>query len=157
MLQNGSDVAKGSRKVPKKGGPLVDMKSLLVLGCTLSFVGIFIALYNKTAENEARERLQNVLVGLLKVERRHSIINPQVAIGYGSCKDLVFEALDLQLFNCSKSIVGTQDSITSLEELEEAFCYYFQHGAASEWVMYSDRILFFYEFLIHFYFQTVHS
>lgn len=132
MLQNGSNAASGSRKAPKRGAPLVHMKFLLVLGCIISFVAILIAFYNKTAEKEARERLRNVLVGLLKVERRHSIINPQVAIGYGSCKDLVFEALDLQLFNCSNTIVETQNSITSLEQLEEAFCYYFQHGAASE-------------------------
>lgn len=132
MLQNGADVVQCSRKVPKKGAPFVDMKKLMVVGCILSFIAIFLAFYNKIAENEARERLRNILVGLLKVERRHSIINPQVAIGYGSCMDLVFEALDLQLFNCSKSIMGTQETITSLEELEEAFCYYFQHGAASE-------------------------
>lgn len=132
MVQNGIDIPKHSSKTSKKGASLVDMKKLMILGSILSFIAIFIAFYSKTAENEARERLRNVLIGLLDVEKRHTIINPHVAIGYGSCKDLVFEALDLQIFNCSTSNVETRDGITSLKELEEAFCYYFQHGAASE-------------------------
>lgn len=59
---------------------------------------------------------------------------PRVAVAYGACYDLFAEALPLLDYNALDGEPAHFDTITSMSELLKSFAYYFQHGAAAEYV-----------------------
>lgn len=101
----------------------------------LSFCVLISAYYaGKYYRDRLREKLDETLVSLLKIEDSIEInSNARVAIGYGSCFDIIAPASDM----ITSHAVPPQDpshhaSINELKDLEESFALYFKHGAAAE-------------------------
>lgn len=79
--------------------------------------------------------MKSILDGLLLQERRYRV-NKQskVAVGFGSCWDIVTNGLRLmELANISAPGDPVHhDTISSRPQLAQAFAYFFQNGAAGE-------------------------
>lgn len=92
--------------------------------------------YRSNQEDLLHRRLKIVLSGLLTSNHRKEIHHPRIAVGYGSCKDLVFDAHkvlkgDYMNHNCEEDVA----SINTHDELLNSFGYYFKHGAAAELII----------------------
>ena len=107
----------------------------------LSLISIAIALiaylYSSKYGNLLDIRLGDVLDGLVKAEKKvptSSSPKTKVAIGFGGCVDYFGNGLHiLKLMNAKPPVQPEHfDRISSLEELEKSFAYFFQHGAAAE-------------------------
>lgn len=75
------------------------------------------------------EKLSALEASYVSEDRR-----PRVAVAYGACYDLFAEALPLLDYNALDGEPEHFDTITSMSELLKSFAYYFQHGAAAEYV-----------------------
>lgn len=100
----------------------------------LSALIIFYAYYYKKASDEVlRERLERILDGLLKAEGKVSV-NPKtrIAIGFGSCQDLIVQSSEVFDGREPASNPRHVDVVENEEDLLSVFAYYFRHGAAAE-------------------------
>lgn len=100
----------------------------------LSALVIFYAIYYKRQTDDLlRQRLQLILDGLLKAESEVAVRpKTRIAIGFGSCQDLIVQSSDL--FGGIEPPQDPEhiDVIDSEKDLLRTFAYYFRHGAAAE-------------------------
>jgi len=111
---------------------MISAKAGLIVAVAVLLLALF---YRKNEpEPETRERLDQVLSGLLRAERKISLQNSKVAIGFGGCKDVMVEALPLlkKLGIDPPSDPKHYDSVEKQEELAELMAYFFRYGAAAE-------------------------
>ena len=79
--------------------------------------------------------LEKIRDGLVYQETRYPVNNKRrVAVGFGSCWDLVTNGVSLldKANITPPSIPRHFDTISSSEELGQVFAYFFQNGAAAE-------------------------
>ncbi|KAH9380610.1 hypothetical protein HPB48_020023 [Haemaphysalis longicornis] len=100
----------------------------------LSALVIFYAIYyKKQTDDVLRERLQLILDGLLEAERQVSVApKTRIAIGFGSCQDLIVQSSELFAHIEPPSDPKHIDVIDTERDLQSVFAYYFRHGAAAE-------------------------
>ena len=109
-------------------------------GTFLSILVILAAYFYKRQTNDSdvlRNRLNNVLSGLLRAERQVALgSEPKVAVGFGACLDVIGDAVDVleKLGARSPDLPEHFNELESQEDLEKVFAYFFRHGAAAEWV-----------------------
>lgn len=90
------------------------------------------------------QKVSTILTGLLAIEGIARTEKPRVAVGYGSCTDLLISATKFLNFTDAALNIGpdfTVDDITNEEEFIQSFAYYFKSGAAAERFI-SDEKLF---------------
>ncbi|KAL3175416.1 hypothetical protein MRX96_040169 [Rhipicephalus microplus] len=100
----------------------------------ISALVIFYAIYYKRqADDDLRQRLQLILDGLLKAESQVSVApKTRIAIGFGSCQDLIVQSSELFAHIEPPDDPEHIDVIHSERDLQRVFAYYFRHGAAAE-------------------------
>ena len=104
----------------------------------LFFVTILIvlaAIYSPFWKKAFRADLKSVLDGLLYQERRYEVNKAsRVAVGFGSCLDIVTRGVEMMNFAgiTSPSHPEHYDTISNTVELARTFAYFFQNGAAAE-------------------------
>jgi len=102
--------------------------------CSLTILAIAF-LYKKNYDSVLSERLQSVLDGLLRAEKKIAVQGrTRVGVGFGGCYDACLSAKDV-MKGLGLEPSGTRkhhDVVNSLNELEELLSYYFYHGAAAE-------------------------
>ncbi|XP_071079420.1 ADP-dependent glucokinase-like [Haliotis cracherodii] len=97
---------------------------------------VVIAAYlcKRHADEALRERVHQVLSGLLRAEKKVPHPKFRVAIGFGGCQDLVSDGLEL----LEKMHIGAPDnpkhfhSVDNETELAQLMGFFFRHGAAAE-------------------------
>ena len=108
------------------------LRESAVLALALSLATYF---YLKR-ENE-KNILSQVLHGLLEEERSVNITeNLNVAVGFGSCMDLIVDGIPLvkQLGLQPPAAPRHHDVFSNKKQIAESFAYFLQEGAASEYV-----------------------
>lgn len=115
----------------KKSFPIITLLSIAVL--TSAYFA------NKYYKDRLRERLDGTLESLLTVERSvHINPNARVAIGYGSCLDIVAPASHLITLHHSPPLDPSHHGIINTQqELLESFAFYYKFGAAAEYVLFT--------------------
>lgn len=101
--------------------------------CLISLLFIVLASYIPTQKQEAD--LSRILHGLLKEEEFPPRKQPRkVAIGFGSCVDVVTGGVELfeRLGVASPDKPSHNSIISSEKELAETFAFFFERGSASE-------------------------
>lgn len=97
--------------------------------------------YKRNQDALLTERLQHVLDGLLRAEKKLPVFlksevekRPKVGVGFGACYDVFLPGIEtLHALRVIPSNNRTHhDLVNSEEELEQLFNYFFFHGAASE-------------------------
>ena len=104
-----------------------------IRSCVVSLLFVLLATYIPTQKHEAD--LKRILQGLLKEEEFPLREQPRrVAIGFGSCVDIVTEGLKLfeQLGIAPPESPCHNNVIASEEQLAETFAFFFERGSASE-------------------------
>ena len=105
-------------------------------GSVISIIIILAAYYYKRQSDEAlQQHLQEVLSGLLRAEEKVSLPEqPKVAVGFGACQDIFSDAMEVldKLGATPPEDPKHFNQITSMEDLERGFAYFFRHGAAAE-------------------------
>lgn len=103
--------------------------SIVVLLCAF--------LYKKRSDDVLREKLGEVLRGLLRAERKVGVDkSTRIAIGFGGCEDIfvnaqaVFEKLNFTAQDDPEHM----EEIHSEKDLMKMFTYFFKQGAAAELV-----------------------
>ncbi len=79
--------------------------------------------------------IRRVLHGLLKEERSANVTKDlRVAVGFGSCMDLIVDGLPLvnKLGLKPPAVPRHHDYLDTKEEIAESFAYFLKEGAASE-------------------------
>lgn len=109
-----------------------DMKNVITAGTLCAVSVMLLALYFRSPEDELQVRLKNVLSGLITIDQRYETCNPRIAVGYGSCKDIVFDGRDVLDFEHRSENEFDVDDIKSYDDLLKAYTYYFKYGAAAE-------------------------
>ncbi|XP_064622423.1 ADP-dependent glucokinase-like [Lineus longissimus] len=108
------------------------------------FIILLAYLYSRRTDNVLRERLDQVLDGLLRAEKKVSVApKTKVAVGFGGCMDVFVNATQfLQRFGAvPPESPAHHDVVRDQEGLEEVFAYFFRSGAAAERFV-SDENLF---------------
>ena len=86
-------------------------------------------------EGDAQKRIDNVLKSLLKQEQKANVSpNVLVAVGYGACVDIFVDAADLLGQETPPQVPRHASEIKTKNDLLETFAYFFNHGAAAEYV-----------------------
>lgn len=112
----------------------LDMKNILTASTLFAILVMLFALYFRNTEDELHQRLKIVLSGLITIDKKHQIHNPRIAVGYGSCKDIVFNGN--AVIKCDHlSTNNVVENINSYEDLYNSYSYFFRHGAAAELVL----------------------
>jgi len=112
------------------------LPSIKTCGSILSFLIVLLALcYRKDVKVIAPADLDTILQNLLKAEQvatLHSI--PKVAVGFGSCIDVVADGLSvLDKFEAvSPDVPEHHESLSNYDEFLKTFAYFYEHGAAGE-------------------------
>ncbi|XP_065182827.1 ADP-dependent glucokinase-like [Sycon ciliatum] len=110
-----------------------------------TFISVAIAVvmyfYSRQSTNELS--LQLVRNGLLEEEAKASVEDKRVAVGFGGCRDVFVDAVDLFDKIGSKPPSSTRhySNVGNQAEVDQLFAYFFQHGAAAERYVW-DRKLF---------------
>lgn len=101
-----------------------------------SFVALFSIIFQAYYESGQLQDVTNVLSALVKLEKFERKEIPRIAVGYGSCSDLIVNAIDI--LNYSDTYQDflkrdqQDDEINNLEDFMKSFMYYFSKGAAAE-------------------------
>ena len=103
--------------------------------CVVSLVFLILA-YRISNKGHYHADLDRVLDGLLR-EETFRLVNHQrhkVAIGFGSCVDVISDGLEVlrALDIKPPNETAHYDVVSSEKELAEGFAYFFQYGAAAE-------------------------
>jgi ADP-dependent glucokinase len=104
-----------------------------VRACLVSLLFVVLASFVPTQKQEID--LNRILHGLLKEEEFPPKTHPRkVAIGFGSCVDVIAGGLELfeRLEIAAPDEPFHNAIISSEEELAETFAFFFQRGSASE-------------------------
>ncbi len=127
-------------------------KSLKLSFCgLLSLIIVLIAYwYEWRIEDNLRMRIELTHESLLNIEESVSV-NPKtkIAIGFGSCLDIIAKSRDIILDRFLPPLKPKHfDLIETSEELVQVFGYFYQFGAAAEYVLCLQFFEFFYIFSI---------
>lgn len=102
-----------------------------------SFVALFSIIFQAYFESGQLQQVTKVLSDLVKLEKFEKSEIKRIVVGYGSCSDLIINAVDF--LNYSESYKDFQnrktehdDEINNLEDFMKSFLYYFSKGAAAE-------------------------
>jgi len=112
--------------------PVTTMKT--IAGVLSVLVIIAAVVYRRGVEWET-ERMTAVLNGLLKAEQEVALAHQlRVAVGFGSCVDMIGSWLDIlgRIGAVPPDRPKHYDSLHDMNELQQIFAYFFQHGAAAE-------------------------
>lgn len=105
-------------------------------GSVMSLVIILAAyLYKRQSDDALKDHIEKVLSGLLRAEQKVSLPpKPRVAVGFGACQDIFSPAVEVleKIGAMPPKKPKHFNQITSKEDLEQGFAYFFQHGAAAE-------------------------
>ncbi|ESO93611.1 hypothetical protein LOTGIDRAFT_118992 [Lottia gigantea] len=107
-----------------------------IVGTVSALIVLAAILYKKHETNSIHDRLDHVLSGLLRAERKVSQTSTKarVALGFGSCSDIFVDALPV--FNKLNLIAPDEpehfDSVNSTDSLAKLAAYFFRYGAAAE-------------------------
>lgn len=110
------------------------MKNIVTASTLFVLLMAFIAMLYRNTEDELHSRLRNILSGLITIDKKHEVHYPKVAVGYGACKDMVFNAADVIPYEKFEHDEIAREFIASYDDLLSCFAYYFSHGAAAEYV-----------------------
>jgi len=108
------------------------MKSIAAVISVAVLIAAFV--YRRGVKMET-ERMTAVLNGLLKAEQEAELTNQlRVAVGFGSCMDMIGPGLEIltDIGAVPPDKPKHYDSLHDLDELQQIFAYFFQHGAAAE-------------------------
>lgn len=87
---------------------------------------------------DVRLSSESLLQHMLVLEKENIVgvgnLQPKVALGYGGCHDLFVNATALLDYEALRGKPEHFNEITNKEELLQSFTYFFQHGAAAEYV-----------------------
>ncbi len=105
------------------------------VGGMVSVVVVLAALlYRQDTHEELKEHMDHVLTALLRAEKK--VLPPQsrVAVGFGSCLDIIADGLDVfeKLGANPPDDPEHFNEVDNKEELEKLFAYFYRHGAAAE-------------------------
>ena len=109
-------------------------------GCLVAALVLIVAYFYQhpwfTDEAGDAKRLDLILSGLLRAEKRLEPPKAKVALGFGGCEDLLVDVMDLldKVQLAAPDVPKHHDSVDSLQELSELLAYFFRHGAAAELV-----------------------
>lgn len=128
-------------------------KSLkLSFGALLSLICVLMAYwYEWHIEDDLRVRVELTLESLLDIEDSVSVDpKTKIAIGFGSCVDIIAQSRDVIIDKYSSPLKPKHyDMITTREELLEVFAYFFQFGAAAEYVLCLNSLTLIFNLYIH--------
>jgi ADP-dependent glucokinase len=112
---------------------MISLKYIVVVPILVGLLAYFYP-RNYNYEDDMNERLQQVLSGLLRAEKRIAQPNAKIAVGFGGCKDMFVDGLALLdvLKYAAPEIPEHFESVDTQEELTKMMAYFFQHGAAAE-------------------------
>ena len=106
-----------------------------ILSLTILLLAFVYKRHGDTDGDELKAQLNTVLNGLLRAEQKVGL-DPEtrVAVGFGSCLDLIADGLSVLDRVGAEPPVRPRhvNEISSLTEFEEIFAYFFRHGAAAE-------------------------
>lgn len=87
------------------------------------------------------DRMNHILSGLLRAEKEIEAPRTRVALGFGGCEDLIVDGMTfIDKFKLEAPGNPTHyDFVTTKDEVSQLFGYFFQHGAAAEYVHFSIR------------------
>ena len=108
------------------------VKKLLVFAVLVLAVSVY---YKKRSDDIAKEKLDEVLNGLLRAEKKVGVdSNTRIALGFGGCEDIFVNAQELlERLNFSIPAVPEHfEDILTENEFTKMFAYFFRHGAAAE-------------------------
>ena len=111
------------------------VKAYLCFSIAIIFVAI---IYKRRTDSAVKEKLDQVLSGLLRAERKVGIDETtKIALGFGGCEDIFVDALPLleRLKYERPEKPEHIDDIVSKEDIIKMFAYFFKHGAAAEYVI----------------------
>lgn len=103
------------------------------IGTLISALIILLAyLYNRYQMNIYSIKLEDTLIGLLK-EEQSATVDPgtKVAIGFGSCQDIIVQSREVVLDRPPK-VPEHFYSLSNKEEFLKVLAYFYRHGAAAE-------------------------
>ena len=119
------------------------IKAWLFFSVTVILVAI---IYKRKTDNALKEKLDQVLSGLLRAERKVGVdATAKIALGFGGCEDIFVDALPL-LERLKYNVPGKPEHIDDLdseEDVTKIFAYFFRHGAAAEYVLFTFAAFFF--------------
>ena len=108
------------------------IKPWLFFSTTVIFVAV---VYKRKIDNDLKEKLDQVLTGLLRAERKVGVDSTtKIALGFGGCEDIFVDALPF-LEKMKYSIPDKPehiDDIANETDVTKMFTYFFRHGAAAE-------------------------
>ena len=106
----------------------------------ITFISLVILLvaywYHQRQVNDLLTRIELTHESLLQIEES-AFVNPKtkIAIGFGSCVDVIAQTRDVLLDRYPPpKEVKHHDIIDTRDELLQVFAYFFQYGAAAEYV-----------------------
>lgn len=107
-------------------------RTWLFFSATIIIVAI---VYKRKTDNDLKQKLDQVLTGLLRAEKKVGIDSTtKIALGFGGCEDIFVDAL--QLFEKMKYAIPESpehfDHINNETDVTKMFAYFFRHGAAAE-------------------------
>lgn len=100
-------------------------------------VGALAYIYFEKPVRDEKNRLENVLAGLLAEERSVNLsTNLPIAVGFGSCLDILVDGIPLMnaLGVPPPSEPKYHENIDTIDQVAEMFAFYLSKGAAAEWV-----------------------
>ncbi|KAL8607397.1 hypothetical protein ACOMHN_024422 [Nucella lapillus] len=104
-------------------------------GSFLSVLVIFVAYnYKRQADEMLQDRMNQILSGLLRAEKKVPLAPGRVAFGFGGCEDLFVNAMEIVNRLNLTAPEGPQHyfAVHNATEFAELFAFFFQHGAAAE-------------------------
>ncbi|KAK2158578.1 hypothetical protein LSH36_167g06004 [Paralvinella palmiformis] len=114
-----------------------------ILSLTILLLAFVYKRHGDTDGDELKAQLNTVLNGLLRAEQKVGL-DPEtrVAVGFGSCLDLIADGLSVLDRVGAEPPVRPRhvNEISSLTEFEEIFAYFFRHGAAAERFVSNDTL-----------------
>lgn len=108
------------------------IKPWLFFSATVLFVAF---MYKRKSDNDLKQKLDQVLTGLLRAERKVGVDSTtKIALGFGGCEDIFVDALPF-LEKMKYTIPDKPehfDHIANETDVTKMFAYFFRHGAAAE-------------------------
>ena len=98
-------------------------------------VGVLAYIYFEKPVSDEKNRLENVLAGLLAEERSVNLsTNLPIAVGFGSCLDILVDGIPLMnsLGVPPPSEPKYHENIETIDQVAEMFAFYLSKGAAAE-------------------------
>lgn len=90
--------------------------------------------YKRQADEMLQDRMNHILSGLLRAEKKVPLAPGRVAFGFGGCEDLFVDAMEIVN---RLNLTAPEDpehylAVQNVTEFAQLFAFFFQHGAAAE-------------------------